>query len=54
MELLTKTLFSKYDLTDQEKLEIKIYYHLGIIEYLSVLYYGEVNGFPTTQRYLLN
>jgi hypothetical protein len=54
MELLTKTLFNQYDLTEEEKIEIKIYYRLGIIGYLSQLYFGEVNGIPTLQRYLLN
>lgn len=54
MELLTKTLFKEYDLTDEEKITILLFYQIGIMEHLSQLMFGYVNGVPTLQRYLLN
>ena len=54
MELLTKTLFNKYDLTEEDKTIISFVYRIQILTLLYTSFIGVIDEHPINQRYLLN
>jgi hypothetical protein len=54
MELLTKTLFNKYDLTTEDKAVISFVYRLQLLTILYTSFIGVIGEHPVDQRYLLN
>lgn len=54
MELLLKTIFDEYELTNDEKLILTFYYYFGVQTYFNAHFIGDVNGIPVEQKYLLN